>query len=66
MAWAVDLVSQDKRGMAVSTYFLGFDSGISVGSFLPGAIATSFGFCAAWVLSAICVLLGLIGLSRKS
>jgi MFS family permease len=65
MAWAVDHVSPDQRGMAVSTYFLGYDSGISMGSFIPGAIATKFGFSAAWVFSAICVLCGLIGISRR-
>jgi MFS family permease len=65
MAWAVDHVTPDERGMALSTYFLGFDSGISLGSFLPGAIAVRFGFNAAWIFSAICVLFGLIGVSRK-
>jgi hypothetical protein len=40
----VDLVSLDERGMALSTYFLGCDSGISMGSFALGAVATRFGF----------------------
>jgi MFS family permease len=65
MAWAVDHVSPNERGMAVSTYFLGFDSGMSLGTFLLGAIASGFGFGAAWVFSAICVLSGLIGISRR-
>ncbi len=64
MAWTVDLVSLDERGMAVSTYFLGFDAGISAGSFALGAIATNFGFSAAWVLAAVCVLLGLFSVLK--
>jgi MFS family permease len=65
MALAVDPVHPDERGMALSTYFIGFDSGISVGSFIPGAIAAGFGFNAAWVFSSICVLFGLLGASKK-
>jgi MFS family permease len=64
MALTVDLVSLDERGMAVSTYFLGFDSGISMGSFALGAIATRYSFGMAWVASAVCVLLGLLGILR--
>ena len=65
MALSVDRVSPDERGMAVSTYFLGFDSGISAGSFALGAIATTLGFGVAWVVAAGCVLLGLLGISRR-
>jgi MFS family permease len=65
MALAVDSVSLDERGMAVSTYFLGFDSGISLGSFALGAIATGFGFNTAWLVASGCVLLGLLGVLRK-
>jgi len=65
MALTVDLVSPDERGMAVSTYFLGFDSGISAGSFVMGAIATTSGFGTAWVASAVFVLLGLLAIVRK-
>jgi MFS family permease len=64
MALTVDLVSRDERGMAVATYYLGFDSGISTGSFAIGAIATSLGFNAAWVIAAGSVLLGLLGLTK--
>ncbi len=63
MALTVDSVSLDERGMAVSTYFLGFDSGISLGSFALGAIATTAGFGVAWVVAAGCVLLGLAAIS---
>jgi MFS family permease len=65
MALTVDSVSLDERGMAVSTYFLGFDSGISLGSFALGAIATAFGFNVAWGVAAASVLLGLLGILRR-
>jgi MFS family permease len=64
MALTVDFVSPDERGMAVSTYFLGFDIGISTGSFAMGAIATAFGFNVVWVVAAGCVLLGLLGITK--
>jgi MFS family permease len=64
MALTVDLVSPEQRGMAVSTYFLGFDSGISLGSFSLGAIVTKLGFGVGWAVAACCVLLGLFGLVR--
>jgi MFS family permease len=66
MALAVDQVSPDQRGMAVSTYFIGFDAGISTGSFAIGAVAAAFGFNIAWIVAAGCVLLGLPGILRRS
>jgi MFS family permease len=65
MALTVDLVSPEERGMAISTYFLGFDSGISIGSFAFGAITSAFGFTVMWVTAAACVLLGLMGILRR-
>ena len=62
MLYEVITVSTDERGMAVSTYFLGFDIGISTGSFALGAIAASMGFGAAWVVAAGFVSLGLFGI----
>lgn len=62
MALTVDLVSPDQRGMAVSTYFLGFDSGISLGSFVLGAVVTKLGFGVAWTTAAVAVSFGLLGL----
>ena len=64
MALTVDLASSDDRGMAVSTYFLGFDTGISLGSFVLGAVTTAFGFTVTWITSAACVLLGLLVVLR--
>jgi MFS family permease len=64
MAMTVDIVSSDERGMAVSTYFLGFDSGISIGSFALGAITSKFGFSVMWITAAACVLLGILGIMK--
>jgi MFS family permease len=64
MALAVDCVPLDQRGMAVSTWFLGFDIGVSIGSFAMGAVATKLGFGVAWTASAGCVLLGLLCILR--
>jgi len=62
MALTVDLVSLNERGMAVSTYFLGFDSGIALGSFASGALVTQFGFTTVWAVAAACTLAGLLGI----
>ncbi len=66
MALTVDSVSLDERGMATSTFFLGFDSGISLGSFALGAAITAFGFNAAWAIAAVSVLLGVFGVKKSS
>jgi MFS family permease len=65
MALTVDLVPPDQRGMAISTYFLGFDIGISLGSFALGVMVTVFGFGTTWAVAACCVLLGLLGLLKR-
>lgn len=65
MALTVDLVSLNERGMAVSTYFLGFDSGIALGSFASGVLATRFSFTTVWTVAAACTLAGLLGILRK-
>jgi MFS family permease len=65
MALTIDLVSPDERGMAVSTYFLGFDTGISLGSFSMGAVATHLGFTVAWSAAGVCVLFGLLGILTR-
>ena len=62
MALLVDRVRPEQRGLAVSTYFTGFDIGISVGSIGFGALLASIDIGAMWLLAAACVLLGLPGL----
>ena len=61
-ALVVDRVPVEQRGMAMSTYFLGFDAGISLGSIGLGQVSQAFGFGVMWPLSAAVVLLGLLGL----
>ncbi len=63
MALLIDRVGPQRRGMAMSTYYTGFDLGISISSVALGMVSQSWGFGAMWTISAACVLLGLLGLS---
>jgi MFS family permease len=62
LAMLVDRVRLEQRGLAMSTYFLGFDLGISLGSMGLGVVGQNWGFGVMWPISAVCVLLGLLGL----
>ncbi len=62
MALLVDRVRTDQRGLAMSTYFLGFDTGISLGSIGLGVVSQVWGFGVMWPICAACTLLGLFGL----
>lgn len=62
MALVVDLVDPNQRGMAVSTYFVGFDLGISAGAIGLGAVGQSMGYGVLWPVCAACTLAGLLGL----
>jgi MFS family permease len=66
MALLVDRVRSDERGLALSTYFMGFDIGIGLGAVVLGFISQTFGWEVMWPISATCVLLGLLGLTTKS
>ena len=59
MALLVDLVPTNQRGLALSTYFLGFDLGISAGSIGLGVVAQTWGLSVMWPIAATCTLLGL-------
>lgn len=61
MALLIDRVSPERRGLASSTYYMGFDSGISIGSILLGAVSQHLGFGVMWPIAAGCILLGLAG-----
>jgi MFS family permease len=65
MALLIDRIPQEKRGIATSTYYTGFDGGVSIGSILLGAISQHLGFAAMWPIAAACTLLGLAGLRRN-
>ena len=61
MALLIDRVRPAERGLAVSTYYAGFDTGVFVGSFMLGVVSQRLGFGVMWPLAAGCVLLGLAG-----
>jgi len=61
MALLIDSVSPDQRGLATSTYYTGFDVGISLGSLLFGLLAQVWGFGIMWPVAGICTLSGLGG-----
>jgi predicted MFS family arabinose efflux permease len=65
MALLVDRVRGDERGLALSTYFMGFDIGIGLGAVGLGVVSQVFGWEVMWPLSAAFVLLGLLGLRGK-
>jgi len=62
MALLIDRVRPDQRGLATSTYYMGFDAGISIGSILLGIVSQYWGFGVMWPLAGACTLLGLLGL----
>lgn len=62
MALLIDRVRPEQRGLATSTYFTGFDAGVSIGSLLLGMVSQHWGFGVMWTLAAACTLLGLAGL----
>jgi MFS family permease len=62
MALLIDRVRPERRGLATSTYFIGFDAGYSIGSILLGMVSQYWGFGMMWPLVAACTLLGLVGL----
>jgi MFS family permease len=64
MALLVDRVHGEERGLALSTYFMGFDIGIGLGAVGLGVVSQAFGWEVMWPLSAGFVLLGLLGLKR--
>lgn len=66
MALLIDRVPPEKHGLAMSTYFTGFDLGITIGSFLLGVVSQYWGFNVMWPIAALCTLLGLASLFTKN
>ncbi len=62
MALLIDRVHLDQRGLATSTYFIGFDLGLSIGAILLGLVSQRWGFGVMWPVAATLTLLGLAGL----
>jgi MFS family permease len=65
MALLIDRVRAEKRGLATSTYYTGFDAGVSIGSILLGVVSQRLGFSVMWPIAAACILLGLCGFLPK-
>jgi MFS family permease len=61
MALLIDRIEPEQRGIATSTYYTGFDSGIAIGSILLGVVSQRWGFGVMWPIAAACTLLGLAG-----
>jgi MFS family permease len=61
LALLIDSVQPEQRGFASSTYYMGFDGGISIGSILLGAVSQYLGFGIMWPIASGCILLGLAG-----
>ena len=62
MALLIDRVRSERRGLASSTYYIGFDAGLSMGAIMMGLVSQHWGFGVMWPLAATCTLLGLAGL----
>jgi MFS family permease len=56
MALVIDLVGPTERGGAMSTYGIGMDVGIGIGSVVQGMVAEAYGFGAAFGLTAVLTL----------
>jgi MFS family permease len=62
MALLIDGVRPERRGLAVSTYFIGYDTGYTLGAIGMGVVSQHWGFTVMWLLAATGTLLGLVGL----
>src|SRR6266542_3154199 len=65
MALLVDRVRGEERGVALSTFFMGFDIGIGLGAVGRDFVSQTFGWEGMWPMSAVCVLLGLLELRGR-
>ena len=57
MAFMIDLVDPAERGGAMSTFGIGMDVGIGIGSVVQGMVAEAYGFEAAFGLTAVLTVL---------
>ncbi|MFJ8064385.1 MFS transporter [Psychrobacillus sp. NPDC096426] len=65
---AIQSTTHARSGYATATFFTLFDTGLAVGSFLLGMIATQFGYQNLYLLSSVFVIVALIlfmGLQKK-
>lgn len=61
MALTIDRVRFEQRGLATSTYYIGFDLGLAMGAMLLGMVSQHWGFNVMWLVVAALTLLGLAG-----
>jgi MFS family permease len=59
-ALSVLKANPERRGLAISTYYLGMDAGNGVGMILTGIFAKSFGYAAMYLFCIIPLFIGLI------
>ena len=65
---AIQSTTHERSGYATATFFTLFDTGLAVGSFLLGMIATQFGYQNLYLLSSVFVIVALLlfmGLQKK-
>lgn len=62
MALLIDRIGPEKRGLGTGTYFTGFDVGFIIGTIGMGVVGQHWGFGAMWLISSVCILLGLTGM----
>lgn len=62
MALLIDRVRFEQRGLATSTYYIGFDLGLAMGSILLGMVSERWGFGVMWPVAATITVFSLLGL----
>ena len=62
MALLIDWIRPERRGLAVGTYFMGYDIGNAIGAILLGAVSQYWGLSTMWLLAAAFNLLALVSL----
>ena len=62
MALLIDQVGLERRGLGISTYFIGFDLGLATGATLLGMVSQYQGFGVMWPMASGLTLLSLAGL----
>jgi MFS family permease len=64
MAMLIDRIRFEQRGLATSTYYIGFDLGLSMGSILMGMVCQQLGFGVMWLVASTITILSLAGLLK--
>ena len=62
MALLIDRIRPEQRGVAIGTYFMGFDVGFIIGTILMGAVSQQWGLGVMWLMASAWTLLSLAGI----